>query len=187
MISTRSPTSKFSSSFNNPSVIVPKAPIIIGIIFTFMFHSFFNSQARSRYLSFFSNSFSFILWSAGTAKSTILQILFFLLIIIRSGLLAEIRWSVFFFFWVHRIYTLFFNVEWQIPYRAQWQYTLVRGMCLDIDLNNSVLLLLLIGCVWHSGYCIWKWALQTKFKSKRRQFAFYFLAFGRGMNSSLHN
>ena len=38
-----------------------------------------------------------ILWSAGTAKSTILQVLFFffffLLIIIRSGLLAEIRWS----------------------------------------------------------------------------------------------
>ena len=59
-----------------------------------MFHSFFNSLARSRYLSFFSHSFSFILWSAGTAKSTILQVLFFLLIIIRSGLLAEIRWSV---------------------------------------------------------------------------------------------
>ena len=32
---------------------------------------FFNSLARSRYLSFFSHSFSFILWSAGTAKSTI--------------------------------------------------------------------------------------------------------------------
>ena len=59
-----------------------------------MFHSFFNSPARSRYLSFFSHSFRFILWSAGTAKSTILQILFFLLIIIRSGLLAGIRWSV---------------------------------------------------------------------------------------------
>ncbi len=37
----------------------------------------------------------YILWSTGTAKSTILQILFFfLLIIIRSGLLAGIRWSV---------------------------------------------------------------------------------------------
>ena len=47
-----------------------------------MFHSFFNSLARSRYLSFFSLSFRFILWSAGTAKLTILQILFFLLIII---------------------------------------------------------------------------------------------------------
>ena len=62
-----------------------------------MFHSFFNSLARWRYLSFFSRSFSLILWSAGTTKSTILQVLsffFFLLIIIRSGLLAGIRWSV---------------------------------------------------------------------------------------------
>ena len=89
MVSTRPPTSKSSRPFNNPLVTVPKAPITIGIIVTFMFHSFFNSIARSRYLSLFSHSFSFILWSAGTAKSTILQI-FFLLIIIRSGLLAEI-------------------------------------------------------------------------------------------------
>ena len=61
-----------------------------------MFHSFFNSLARSRYLSFFLHSFSFILWSSGTAKSNILQVLIFLLllVIIRSGLLAEIRWSV---------------------------------------------------------------------------------------------
>ena len=55
----------------------------------------FSSRASSRYLSFFSLSFRFILWSAETAKSTILQILFFfLLIIMRSGLLAGIRWPV---------------------------------------------------------------------------------------------
>ena len=91
MVSTRPPTSKSSSPFNNPLVTVPKVPITISIIVTFIFHSFFNSLAKSRYLSF-----SFILWSAGTTKSTIFQILifFFLLIIIRSGLLAEIRWSV---------------------------------------------------------------------------------------------
>ena len=34
------------------------------------------------------------MWSAGTVKSTILQVLFFLLIIIRFSLLVEIRWSV---------------------------------------------------------------------------------------------
>ena len=71
-----------------------KAPITIGTIVTFLFHSFFNSLARSRYLRFFSHSFRFILWSAGTAKSTMLQILFYLLIIIRPGLLAGISWSV---------------------------------------------------------------------------------------------
>ena len=94
MVSTHPSTSKFYCPFNNPLVTVPKAPITIGIIVTFMFHSFFNFLARSRYLSFFSHSFSFILWSAGTAKSTISQILFFLWFIIRSGLLVEIKWSV---------------------------------------------------------------------------------------------
>ena len=54
IVSTRPPTSKSSRPFNNPLVIGPKAPITIGTIVTFMFHSFFNSQARSRYLSFFS-------------------------------------------------------------------------------------------------------------------------------------
>ena len=80
MVSTRPPTSKSSRPFSNPLVTMPNAPITIGIIITFMFHSlffFFNSQARSRYLSFFSHYFSFILWSAGTAKSTIFHILFF--------------------------------------------------------------------------------------------------------------
>ena len=86
MVSTWPPTSKSSRPFNNPSVSVPKAPITIGVIVTFVFYSFFNSLARSWYLSLFSHSFSFILWSAGTAKSTIF---------IRSGLLAEIRWSVY--------------------------------------------------------------------------------------------
>ena len=94
MVSTRSLTSKSPMPFNNPFVTVPKSLITIGIIVIFMFLSFFNSLARSRYLSFFSHTFSFILWSAGTAKSTILLILFFLLIILRSGLLAEIRRSV---------------------------------------------------------------------------------------------
>ena len=69
---------------SNPLVTVPNAPNTTGIIVTCMFHRFFNSLTRSRYLSFFSHSFRFILCSAGTAKSTILQILFFLLIIIRS-------------------------------------------------------------------------------------------------------
>ena len=58
-----------------------------------MVHSFFNSLERSRSLSLFSHSFNFTRWLAGTAKSIILKV-FFLLIIIRSGRLAEIWWSV---------------------------------------------------------------------------------------------
>ena len=69
LVSTHPPTSKSSRPFSNLLVIVPKAPITIGTIVTFMFHCFFNSLARSRYLFFFSRSFSFILWSAWTAKS----------------------------------------------------------------------------------------------------------------------
>ena len=89
IVSTRPPTFKSSRPFNNLLVIVPKATITTGTIVTFVFHSFFNFLARPRYLSF-------ILWLAETAKSTILQILFFffLLIIMRSGLFAWIRWSV---------------------------------------------------------------------------------------------
>ena len=70
IVSTRPPTSKSSRPFNNPLVIVPNTPITIGTIVTFMFYIFFDSLTRSRYLSFFSLSFRFILWSAGTAKST---------------------------------------------------------------------------------------------------------------------
>ena len=88
IVSTRPQTSKSSRPFNNPLVIVP-----IGTIVTFMFHSFFNSLARSRYLSFFSHSFSFILWSAGISKSTLLQILlvvvFVVVIIIIIFLLCK--------------------------------------------------------------------------------------------------
>ena len=42
MVSIRPPTSKSSSPFNNTMVIVPKAPIPIGKIVTFMFYGFFS-------------------------------------------------------------------------------------------------------------------------------------------------
>ena len=98
MVSTHPLISQSSIPFINPLAPVLRPPITIDIIITFMFHNFFNSQARSRYLSFFSLSLNFTLWSAGTAKTTILQVPFFLggggLIIIRSGRLSEITWSV---------------------------------------------------------------------------------------------
>ena len=108
MVSTRPLIYKSSSPCTNSLVIVPTAPITIGIIVTFMFHSFFNSLARSRYLYLFSHSSNFTLWSAGTTKFTILQVLIFLfvcfvfcfcfvfllLIMIRSGRLVEIWLSV---------------------------------------------------------------------------------------------
>ena len=79
MVSTRPPTSKSSSPFNNPLFTVPKASITIGIIVTLMLHSFFNSLARSRYsffqfysvvsreskVDYFANSLFFFCWLLG--------------------------------------------------------------------------------------------------------------------------
>ena len=94
MISIRVFISKSSSPYTNPLVTVPSAQITIGITVTFMFHSFFSTLAKFRYLSIFLFSINFTLWSARTAKSTIRQILWFLLTATWSGNLAEIRWSV---------------------------------------------------------------------------------------------
>ena len=162
IVSTRPPTSNFSMPFNNPLVIVPKAPTTIGTIVAVMFHSQFHSLARSRYLSFFSHSFRFILWSAGTAKSTILWILFFLLIIIRSGLLTRIRWSVC-MLKSHRslcasfsrigaglcIYHLFVWSNWNFWHISQWvtlptqSWLALYSFCTNL-LHSLVLLLLLL-------------------------------------------
>ena len=46
IVSTRLPTSKSSRPFNNPLVTVPNAPITIGTIVTFMFHSFFQFSSK---------------------------------------------------------------------------------------------------------------------------------------------
>ena len=94
MVSTHPLISKSSSPCTSSLVTVLSVPITIGITIVYMFHSFFSSLARSRYLSLFSLSFSFTLWSAGMAKSTIWQVLFFFFTITRSGCLAMIGWSV---------------------------------------------------------------------------------------------
>ena len=41
VVSSRPPTSKSSSPFSNPLVTIPKEPITIAIIVTYMFQSFF--------------------------------------------------------------------------------------------------------------------------------------------------
>ena len=61
MVSSHLLISKSSSPFINPLVTVPRAPVKIGINVSFMFHSFFSSLVRSKYLSFFSLSFNFTL------------------------------------------------------------------------------------------------------------------------------
>ena len=77
IVSTHTPTSKSSGPFNNPSFTVPNGPIKIGTIVTFMFYRFLDSLATYWCISFFSLSFSFIRWSAGTVKSTFCKLSLF--------------------------------------------------------------------------------------------------------------
>ena len=92
IVSTRPPTFKSSRPFNNPLVIVPNEPITFGTIVNFMFHSFL-SQGRGTYLSFHFSSDLFC-GPTGQQSRQFYKFSFFLLIIMRSGLLARIRWSV---------------------------------------------------------------------------------------------
>ena len=177
IVSTRPLTSKSSRPFNNPFVTVPNAPITIDTIDTFMFHSFFNSLARSRYLSFFSLSLRSILWSAGTAKSTILQILFLLLIMMRSVLLAGIRWSVC-MLKSHRnlcesfsrtgaglcIYHLFVWSNWNFLHISQW-ITLPTQLCLALysfcaNLLDSLIMWMIVSSLSpHNLHLLFCWVL----------------------------
>ena len=85
--------SKSSSPFKNLLVSVPKAPITIGIIVTFMFHSFFLFPSKVEVLILlftFLQFYSVVSWASKAYNFTSSL---FLVIIIMSGVLAEIRWS----------------------------------------------------------------------------------------------
>ena len=101
MVFTRYLISKSSSHCTNLLMTVPRARFTISFTVNFMSHSFLNSLVMSRHVSFFSLSFNFTLWSAGTAKSTVQQVLFcsfffffFFVDYARSDPLAKITWSV---------------------------------------------------------------------------------------------
>ena len=91
VVSTRPPTSKSSRPFNNPLITVLKLPVTIDIIVTCMFHSFMNSLAWSRYLSLFSHFLVLFCGPTEQQSQQFFKFSIFLLIIIKSGLLIEIR------------------------------------------------------------------------------------------------
>ena len=90
MVSTRPLISMSSSSFNNPWVTVPKAQITFSKIVIFMFHSFFPSKVEVLILLFIFFQF----YSVVSKINNFANSLSFSIIIIRCGLLADIRWSV---------------------------------------------------------------------------------------------
>ena len=86
MVSSRPLIFKSSSPCNNPFVTVPSAPITTGITVTFVFHSFRNSLARSRYFYFFFFHFLSVLFCCQSRQQNPqLRKFSFLWIIIRSG------------------------------------------------------------------------------------------------------
>ena len=85
-----------SSPLTKPFGIILSALITTGITVTFMFHSFFTSLVRYRYLSLLLLSFNFTLWSTRMVKSTIWLVLFFFLVDYHSVccmVLAGIHWQ----------------------------------------------------------------------------------------------
>ena len=89
-------SSKSSSPFSNPLVTVSKAPITIGIIVTFLFHSFFfqfPSKVEVLIILFTFFQFNSVV-SRDSKVDNFSNSNFFLLIIIRSGHLVKIRWPV---------------------------------------------------------------------------------------------
>ena len=91
MLFPRSLISESSSPYTNLLMTVPSLPLTIVIAITFIFHIFFSSLARSRFLSLFLLSFSFTLWSAGTVKSTPRQILVCRFCWLSLGLVVWLR------------------------------------------------------------------------------------------------
>ena len=88
MISTRSLISDTFIPCTNLWVTVIREPVTTDRTATFMHLFFFNSLAKSKYLSFFSLSFSFALWSAGTENSTIQQVALLLFLLTNYSLVV---------------------------------------------------------------------------------------------------
>ena len=151
-----------------------------------MFCSFSNYLAKSGYISFFSLSFDFTLWSARTAKSIILQVsIFFLLIIIRSGRLAEIRWSVSMSKSLRSLSYFpgqILGCAYTVSCKFSHQLKLMVFRCSLSDSKSSqvsrIRLIATMQLFWWSRHVLRFPALPVPFRSLWRQFRVYRLYFG---------
>ena len=92
VVCTRPATSNSFSPFSNPLVTVPNAPITIGIIVTYMLHSFFKFPSKVKVLILLFTFFQFYsVVSRDSRVDYFASSLFLLLIIIRSSFLAGVR------------------------------------------------------------------------------------------------
>ena len=84
MVSTRPPTSKPSSPFSDPLVTLPNAPITIGIIDTFMFHSFFQLPTMEEVLILLFTFFQFHSVVNQDSRDVVVVVVVIIIIIIYS-------------------------------------------------------------------------------------------------------
>ena len=91
MVSTRLPTYNSSTPFSNPLVTIPNTPITINIIATCMFHSFFQFPSKVEVLILLLTFFQLYSVVSRDSKVDYFASSLFLLIIIKSALLAGIR------------------------------------------------------------------------------------------------
>ena len=117
----RSQISNSSNSLSKLLRTISSAPFTCGITVTLIYHGFFRSLARSKYLSLFSLSFFFTQWFAVTAKSTIQQVLFF--------------FNFFFFFFVnyHQVRSPSW-IRWSICISKSWRILCVSFSRMDSGL-----------------------------------------------------
>ena len=142
MVSTRPVISKSSSLCTNPLVNVTRAPITIGIIATFMFHSFFNSLAKVKVLISFFTFFQFYSVVRRDCRVHNSNCSLFLVIIISCGRLAEIWWSICMSKSTHlRVFFFSTSVSWWVS-TGVWVTTRLLNtpglFFLLADLNNVV-------------------------------------------------
>ena len=91
MVSTRHPTSKSSSPFNSPLVTVSNAPVTIGIIVTFMFHSFLEFSSKVEVLISLFTFFQF--YSVVSRDSKINNFANFLFFFFCCLLICPVFWA----------------------------------------------------------------------------------------------
>ena len=94
MVSTHLLISNSSCPLSNSSVTVSRAPIIIGMSVTFMFYSFFQLLCKVKIVVLLFSFLQFYSMVSGDCKVQNFVSSLSLLIIIRSGRLAKIGWSV---------------------------------------------------------------------------------------------
>ena len=180
MVSACPPTSNSPSPFNSPLVTILNAPITIGIIVTFMLHSFFKFPSKVEVLILLFTFFQFYSVVNRYRKvNNFANSLFFLLITIRSGLLAEFRSSVCMsmsqrslyvsFSWTgvgFCIYHLFVVSKFNFLHISQW-ITLLTQTCLVLypfcpNLLHSLIMWLMVSSLTpHSLHLLFCCAVST--------------------------